>query len=88
MRSSNNLEYKIPSGKCWDGRNSSFVIAKPILEEILLRDINRDLQIVNSEEINLTESTNGHPAAEQCVEDIKTYILHLHANARYEKLLW
>ena len=49
--------------------------------------MNRDLQIVNSEEINLTESTNGHPAAEQCVEDIKTYILHLHANARYEKLL-
>lgn len=62
-------------------------IAKIISEELLsrhkLHDINQDLPIVNSEEINLTESTNGHPATEKCVEDIKTYILHLHANARY-----
>ena len=40
----------------------------------MLHKINRDLQIVNSEEINLTESTDGHPVAEQCVKDIKTYI--------------
>ena len=34
-------------------------IAKTILEELMLHGINQDLQIVNSEEINPTESTNG-----------------------------
>ena len=35
-------------------------ITKPILEKLILQDINQDLQIVNSEEINPTESTNEH----------------------------
>ena len=64
MRPSNNLKRKTPSGKCWEGHDSSFFIAKTILEEIILHNINRDLQIVNSEVINLTESTDGHPVAE------------------------
>ena len=34
-------------------------IAKTILEELMLHGINQDLQIVNSEEINPTESTNA-----------------------------
>ena len=40
----------------------------------LLHVINKDLQIVNSEEINATESTNGYPVAEQYVKDIKNFI--------------
>ena len=40
----------------------------------LLHVLNKDLQIVNSEEINATESTNGHRVAEQYVKDIKNYI--------------
>ena len=47
-------------------------IAKTILE--LLHDINQDLQIVNSEEINPRESTNEHPVAAQYVKDIKNCI--------------
>ena len=38
-------------------------IAQTILEELMLHATNQDLQ----EEINPTESTNGHPVAEQCV---------------------
>ena len=49
-------------------------IAKTILEELMLHDINQDLQIVNSEEINPRESTNEHPVAAQYVKDIKNYI--------------
>ena len=49
-------------------------IAETILEELILHDINQDLQIINNEEINPTESTNGHPVAEQCVKDMKNYI--------------
>ena len=44
-------------------------IAKIISEELLLRhklhDINQDLPIVNSEEINLTESTDGQAVPER-----------------------
>ena len=39
-------------------------IVKTILEKLMLLDINQDLQIVNIEEINPTECTNGHPVAE------------------------
>ena len=49
-------------------------IAKTILEELMLHDINQDLQIVNSEEINPRESTSEHPVAAQYVKDIKNYI--------------
>ena len=49
-------------------------IEKTILEAIMLYDINQDLQIVNSEEINPTESTNRHPVAQQYIKDIKNYI--------------
>ena len=45
-------------------------IVKTILEALMLHDINQDLQIINSEEINPTECTNGHPVAEQYVKDI------------------
>ena len=51
----------------------------------MLRDINQDLQIVNSEKINPRESTNEHAVAAQYVKDIKK--LHRRTNARYEKLL-
>ena len=40
----------------------------------MLRDINQDLQIVNSEKINPRESTNEHAVAAQYVKDIKNYI--------------
>ena len=46
-------------------------IVKTILEALMLHDINQDLQITNSEEINPAECTNGHPVAEQYVKDIK-----------------
>ena len=49
-------------------------ITETILEELMLHYIKQDLQIVNSEEINLIESTSGHSAAEQCVKDMKNYI--------------
>ena len=49
-------------------------IEKTILEAIILYDTNQDLQIVNSEEINPTESTNRHQVAQQYVKDIKNYI--------------
>ena len=39
-----------------------------------MHDINQDLQILDSEEINPTESTNGQPVAEQYVKDIKNCI--------------
>ena len=50
-------------------------IAKIISEELLsrhkLHDINQDLPIVNSEEINLTESTDGQAVPERYVKDTK-----------------
>ena len=49
-------------------------IAETILEELMLHEINQDLQVVKMEEINPTESTNGHPVAEQYLNDIKSYI--------------
>ena len=53
-------------------------IVKKISEELIsrhkLHDINQDLQILDSEEINPTESTNGQPVAEQYVKDIKNCI--------------
>ena len=49
-------------------------ISKTISEELMLHDINQYFQIVNSEEINPTENTNGHPVAEQYVKDIKNYL--------------
>ena len=36
----------------------------------MLHDINQDLQIVNSEEINPRESTNEHPVAAQYVKEM------------------
>ena len=39
-----------------------------------MHDINQDLQILDSEEINPTETTNGQPVAEQYVKDIKNCI--------------
>ena len=39
-----------------------------MLELLMLHDINEDLQIANSEKINPTESTNGHPEAETYVK--------------------
>ena len=41
---------------------------------LMLHNVNQDFQLVNSEEINPTASTNGHPAVEQYVKDIKNYI--------------
>ena len=49
-------------------------IVKTILDELMLHDINQDLHIVNGEEINPTESTNGYPVADQYLKDIKNYI--------------
>ena len=50
-------------------------IAKIISEELFsrhkLHDINQDLPIVNSEEINLTESTDGQAVPERYVKDTK-----------------